>query len=325
MLRGKRHPVKDIRGNIYGKLKVIDFKGFDKRGNSLWLCKCSCGSDKEIIRSKSTLNKGGIKSCGCLNKNADFKRKGYKEITGGYWCQIRHAHKGKIKLKITPKYAYKIFQKQNRKCALSGIDIFFVKSFRVDYMQQTAGLDRIDSNKPYEKNNIQWIHKDINTMKWNFSEAEFIDFCKLVSNYRMKTSYLVKDYNSIKISSRKRISKKSFNDLSSSTYISIKYGAIKRKIDFNISIEDIWNQYEKQDRKCYFTGLNIHFEPVGKYKILQTASVDRLDNKKPYNKDNIVIVHKKINFMKYSLPESKFIEYCYLIAKKKGQIENIKH
>jgi hypothetical protein len=40
----------------------------------------------------------------------------------------------------------------------------------------------IDSSKGYIEGNIQWVHKDINNMKWDFTQEEFINYCKLVAN-----------------------------------------------------------------------------------------------------------------------------------------------
>lgn len=82
----------------------------------------------------------------------------------------------------------------------------------------------------------------------------------------------------------------------------------KRQNEFEITAEDVWNQYVLQDKKCYFTGLDIKFN--------NGASVDRIDNKIGYTKTNIRIVHKDINYMRRILADDKFIEYCKLIAKK---------
>jgi hypothetical protein len=49
--------------------------------------------------------------------------------------------------------------------------------------KQTASLDRIDSTKGYIKGNIQWVHKDVNKMKWNWNQSNFINWCKLITNY----------------------------------------------------------------------------------------------------------------------------------------------
>ena len=65
------------------------------------------------------------------------------------------------------------------KCALTGIELKIGRRKEADLT--TASLDRIDSNKPYCKNNIQWVHKQINLMKHAADQNEFIKFCKLVA------------------------------------------------------------------------------------------------------------------------------------------------
>ena len=51
---------------------------------------------------------------------------------------------------------------------------------------QTASLDRIDSSKGYTKNNVQWLHKDINIMKRDFPEEKFLFLCKqIVKNHKL--------------------------------------------------------------------------------------------------------------------------------------------
>lgn len=69
----------------------------------------------------------------------------------------------------------------------------------------------------------------------------------------------------------------------------------------------MWKQYLSQNKKCYFTGLNIKFN--------DDASVDRIDNNIGYTIKNIRIVHKDINYMRRILSDDKFIRYCRLIAK----------
>ncbi len=56
-------------GKRYGKLVVIDWLGYRPTydggpNRSIFLCLCDCGKTKEI--SSKQLNKGGTKSCGCI-------------------------------------------------------------------------------------------------------------------------------------------------------------------------------------------------------------------------------------------------------------------
>jgi hypothetical protein len=50
-----------------------------------------------------------------------------------------------------------------------------------NHFPQTASLDRIDNNKGYTKDNIQWLHKNINLMKHCFDQKYFIELCNLIS------------------------------------------------------------------------------------------------------------------------------------------------
>lgn len=58
---------RDISGMTFGRLLVISYAGLNHRGgNAMWLCKCSCGVEKEIMGYR--LTKGIIKSCGCFSR-----------------------------------------------------------------------------------------------------------------------------------------------------------------------------------------------------------------------------------------------------------------
>ena len=82
---------------------------------------------------------------------------------------------------ITIEDAEHQLQKQNFKCALSGKEL---KISRFRQEDKTASLDRIDSNKGYIKGNIQWIHKDLNYMKNDLSQDDFIHWCREIVNYQ---------------------------------------------------------------------------------------------------------------------------------------------
>ena len=117
--------------------------------------------------------------------------KGYKEIAGTNWTYYKKgALRRGFKFDITIEYAWDLFLEQDRKCALSGQDIGFnIKTgslSKYGYQKNTASLDRIDSKKGYVKGNVQWLHKDLNKLKSNLDEKEFIKLCTLVSNTNKK-------------------------------------------------------------------------------------------------------------------------------------------
>lgn len=59
---------KDITGKTFGMLTVIK-KMPSKNGRSMWLCKCSCDEQNEIVASGYDLNRKHVNSCGCLKKS----------------------------------------------------------------------------------------------------------------------------------------------------------------------------------------------------------------------------------------------------------------
>jgi hypothetical protein len=87
-------------------------------------------------------------------------------------------------------FLWDLFLKQNKKCAISGIDIVLNTRWseqnkgKFTEIIQTASLDRIDNSKGYTKNNVQWVHKDINFMRGGLAVNDFVFFCKKVAeNY----------------------------------------------------------------------------------------------------------------------------------------------
>ena len=99
-------------------------------------------------------------------------------------------------------------------------------------------------------------------------------------------------------------------------------------IELNISKEYAYNLYLKQNKKCYYTGLDITFcyslhqqkKGVGPK---QTASLDRKDNNLGYIEGNVVWVHKNVNAMKNCLSHEDFIKICHLVSGRFEEPEKI--
>jgi hypothetical protein len=162
-------------GEIFGKLKVIEFSKLDYKQQAWWICQCECGN-KKSIRSWQ-LKSGDIKSCGCLY------RKRYGDITGRHFSNIKaHARWKKMEFELNIKDMWNLFLKQQKKCKLSGVDIVFDV---ICEKNTTASLDRIDSSKGYVNGNVQWVHKDVNQMKSNRTESVFLDWIKKLYEYNL--------------------------------------------------------------------------------------------------------------------------------------------
>lgn len=171
-----------LLGQKFGDLLVIENRGLNVGGAQLWLCKCDCGTSIEFCTTDLlTRNKT---HCGCKYDFSGEKHgtwKGHGEISGSYWNHvINGARKRNLSVTVSIEFVWELFLKQNKRCALSGLDIV-IKRLKNSTIQ-TASLDRINSNLGYIEGNIQWIHKDLNKMKMDFPNEYFIQICKLVSN-----------------------------------------------------------------------------------------------------------------------------------------------
>jgi len=62
------------------------------------------------------------------------------------------------------------------KCALTGWEL------NMDYGTCTASFDRIDSSKPYEVGNIQWVHTMVNMAKNKYPQEKFIEMCCAIAD-----------------------------------------------------------------------------------------------------------------------------------------------
>lgn len=92
-------------------------------------------------------------------------------------------------------------------------------------------------------------------------------------------------------------------------------GATSRDIEFDLTIEDGWDVYVAQDKRCALTGLPIVMPKGGKRQREYTASLDRINPSKGYVKDNVQWVHKAINHFKCDLDNDFFVLMCNLVAK----------
>lgn len=184
----------DFTGKRIGNLFVIK-PVLNPIKKNLWECVCDCGKVKNItsgnLRQKP-------KSCGCLQKKiASMNRKnetrkkilngkpfhkweGCGKLSGKHFNRIRSTAKTKnLEFEVSIEYLWELYEHQNGKCALTGMDIYF-NDYNLD--QKTASLDRIDSSKGYIPGNVQWVHKEINRMKSNFPTDGFLRWCNLVIN-----------------------------------------------------------------------------------------------------------------------------------------------
>ena len=68
--------VKDLTGDRFGRLLVVEFHRTHPTKGTLWRCRCDCGA--ESIHERRQLVGGTAKSCGCLRRELLSKRRSRK-------------------------------------------------------------------------------------------------------------------------------------------------------------------------------------------------------------------------------------------------------
>ena len=93
-----------------------------------------------------------------------------------------------------------------------------------------------------------------------------------------------------------------------------KNGRRKPK-ELTLTIQQAWDLFLQQDRKCALSGILLTFPKRSKDKSY-TASLDRIDSSKGYVLGNVQWVHKDINIMKNKFDNDYFIHVCKTVAEK---------
>jgi hypothetical protein len=165
-------------GKKFNKLLVIELVPYFSKAQNKYLywakVKCNCGNIFEITR-RSLGRRQACDECELLRKEKQF-----------YWGKVLSGARDRnIEISINVEYAWELLKRQEYRCALTGKKITFgTPGVKSRWGGRTASLDRIDSSLGYIEGNVQWVHKDINLMKMELTESNFIAWCHAVAAHR---------------------------------------------------------------------------------------------------------------------------------------------
>jgi hypothetical protein len=116
--------------------------------------------------------------------------------------------------------------------------------------------------------------------------------------------------------------RKGCQGLSGTHFLSIKNGALRRKIAFDLTPEFLWELYLKQDGRCALTNIPLTLDCLIRNNNVDwkyiTASLDRIDNTKPYIESNVWWVHKTVNRLKNNYSLEELLYWSKLLLEKHG-------
>ena len=141
-----------------------------------------CGKDQGYLRKNyaeqsERLGKA-CRKCTNIDPNSNSHKGYYKEVLRKSFA---HKYEANAKTRNIPwdvsyNYLAELLIEQDFKCALTGWDIHAMD------VNSPASLDRIDSSLGYIEGNVQWVTIKVNMMKQRYSQQDFIEVCKAVSD-----------------------------------------------------------------------------------------------------------------------------------------------
>lgn len=168
------------KGDIFGKLTVLDIQPDYKNKRSMFLCKCDCGNEK--IVSARNLQRGATTHCGCSKAKRKYSTPAYmssfNSLVASYAANAKNKN---LEFSLTPELMHELFKGSCFFCGCAPKHEYTRKNFRGSYTYN--GIDRIDSSKGYTPDNVNSCCSDCNYLKGNRTNEEFLKHIKkIVSN-----------------------------------------------------------------------------------------------------------------------------------------------
>lgn len=140
----------------------------------------------------SSLKSGAVKGCKkcctrtCISEEGDIVldtvlAHKYSSTKKNIPTRKNRGRRAPLTFNIDIKHVSDLYELQQHKCALSGISLEPDRTKTLQ--QQNLSIDRIDSFKGYEPDNIQLVDKRINMMKGSLLNDEFVELCTLVAEH----------------------------------------------------------------------------------------------------------------------------------------------
>ena len=147
-----------------------------------WLCKCECGSNVIVPTEKLTGKE--TRSCGCLrmerlNGIHYTERDVTKDVFRPILCNMQRSRHS---VSLTLQDLKEVWANQQGICTYTGLKLLLPTwgdCIKKDI--HLASVDRIDSSKGYERDNIQFVSAIANYAKNTFTHEQMVDFCKIVA------------------------------------------------------------------------------------------------------------------------------------------------
>lgn len=188
MLEPAIYKNQDVTGKIFGGYRVIGLSGYKydsdgHKNHKLWTVTCiHCGKEFESQAQHIVNSKYGCKTCknDLMSAKNSVHWKGGEYVPAYFVSKIKSAtvrRSRTLTFDLSFEYLDNLWISQQGRCAYTNEQLWFGRS----KLSGNASLDRIDSAFGYIEENVQFVHKDVNIMKWDLSNDRFLEICKKIT------------------------------------------------------------------------------------------------------------------------------------------------
>ncbi len=178
------HNAHNLTGMRFGKLEVVCEYGRNSKRQLSWLCLCDCGNS--VVRVASSLESGRTTSCGCNKYAPEVKalrrlsmRRPGATMRKSFGESSRSAIVRGLDFSLTPEEFSRLTQSS---CFYCGDSPAQVKRTIFEEIVLN-GIDRVDNNLGYSKENTVSCCKPCNFMKREMSWSDFTKRCARITSH----------------------------------------------------------------------------------------------------------------------------------------------
>ncbi len=218
-----------------------------------------------------------------------------------------------------------LWEKQKGICPYTGWNLILLPC-TTDYEStpltiNRASVDRIDSNKGYTPDNIQFVAVIANFAKNAFTEEDLINFCHDVYQHRLIGVNKTCDMDLIsKVSTHLFLGNRRDEYSPFRQHLRLARRRVKSHgRECTITLEHLKELWEKQDGRCVYTGWKLDNPQTSTYWNChqlhpRTASLDRIDSSIGYLPGNIQFVSLIANYGKRNFKEQQLLKFCQAVV-----------
>ena len=152
----------DETGNTYGRLTALEYQGCNDHRHAMWKCQCACGNTA-IVQGRD-LRKGTTRSCGCL-RSLPAGEAAFNQLYLNYHYRPR-------KLNLDKEQFRAIVISDCHYCGTAPQQRFGRPAHNGYFYYN--GVDRVDSSKGYDVDNVVPCCGRCNVAKNNMPLNDFL-------------------------------------------------------------------------------------------------------------------------------------------------------